>query len=269
MAKMQFTTGGSSFTPHPKGQFEGVIEEVFLMDEQTFVNSKTGEKTNSYPRQFVIRNTDGHAEYSYQDRETGEDITGLCTVRSRPLYFYSNGEGGFFKPTGKSNLYQYYTNVMGEVPDFNDFDDECVLGIRVMYSVLHVDAEDKDDPDKVFANLTGAPMRHPDQSGNYDIISQEQRASDNTEEDYKPEEGSAGAAESLKDECVIWIAYLHKEGVWAKSQCDSYNKFLNSTKADITEMTRFCEKAKADCEQADVALPGSHPDSTGNDDLPF
>ena len=277
MAKMEFTQGGGQkFTPHPTGTFEGVVEEVLLAESVTFTDSKTGEKNVSYPRQLIIRNTDGKAPYTFTDRESGEDITGACTVRSRPHYFYSNGEGGFYKPTDKSNLYQYYQAVMGGVPDFDDFDDESVLGTRLMYSIIHVDAEDKDDPEKVFANLSGPPMRHPDQSGNFETVTQAQRAAFNAESDNgngKPQtqtgEGEADITDEIdyKESCETWIGYLANHNVYDDETATKYHSWLKTGKTE--DMKRFLDKAKSDCQAAGVALPSPDPMSTGDDDIPF
>ncbi len=271
MAKIEMTkSSGGTFTPHQSGtMFKGFVEEVIVMDRVSFPDERTGGVSYFDPRQFVIRNMDGKANYTYTD-DDGAEQSAPCTVRTRPLYFRCKDGGGYSAPTSKAQMYQYYTSVLGETPDWNNFDDECVLGSVVIYGVLHVSANDPQDTSKVFSNLTQTPMRNDDQTlpEGTKFIYQAERAEHNKEASSgdAPEDhatGSAGQSESYKGDCRAWVTHLVKHQVYTVEQQEKYLSWLNNS-PKVEDMQRFITKAEADC----ASRNAPHPKDSA-DDLPF
>ena len=135
-----------------------------------------------------------------------------------------------------------------------------------MYGVMHVDAKDQENPDKVYANLTAVPMRHDDQTIPEDakLITQASRneyEAEKAQEDA-PEEGTAGATEGVRDTCRGWIEHCIAMGVHTAEQGQKYSNWLNGS-PQVADMEKFIKKCEADCSEKNVAFYGA------KDDLPF
>ena len=267
MAKLSFKDGERrEFQIHPAGSFEGFIKEVRLGETKEYPNDD-GTVTYAEPRHWFIENLDGHANYSYTDKE-GVEQTGAMNVRSAPLNLYFLADNTFRTPTPKSRVFEYYQTAMGETPDFSDFDDECVLGTRLMYQVVHNDAVNREGQNVTYANIQTI-MRSPDQSGNHEVVTQEQREElDNgVSTASAPPAGSIGEQEELREGCERWLEYLQEKGVYTPVLVAAYGEVIKAGK--IADLNEFAAKAEADCAGAKIQIPRPHPMSSGKNMIPF
>jgi len=273
MAKLNFKDGGTEYQLHPVGTYEGFIKEVRLAETKEYPNDD-GSITFAEPRHWFIENLDGYATYTYNDKD-GVEQTGAMSVRTAPLNLYFLADNTFRTPTAKSRVFEYYQTALGEPPDFSDFDDECVLGVKLMYQVVHNDATNSQGEAVTYANIQSI-MLAPDQSSrsNNEVITQAQREEMNASRDNgtttaatETVAGSIGEQEELRAGCTRWLEYLQEKGVYTPVLSAAYGEVVKTGK--IADLNEFAAKAEADCTGAKIQIPRPHPMSSGADNIPF
>jgi|ETNvirnome_2_130_1030620.scaffolds.fasta_scaffold01509_12 hypothetical protein len=287
MAKMDMKKGPKKeYVNHPTGTFEGYIREVVKDSTKEYPNDD-GTVTIAERRRWLVENCDGKAEFTME--KDGQDVTLTHRVRTAPLNFYINPDGSYRIPGDKSALHDYYTTALGEVPDWENFDDETVLGIHLIYQIIHVPGTDKDGDPVTYANIKSI-MKSQNTVVESDVTTQAQRAEFEENEDTsfdhgankpKPEAQEAPQHDQGNREAPVngetkkfqlgaalqWITHLELKGVYAVAQGHSYRAYTEG--AELEDLKAFNEKCAKDCADANMPAPTPHPLSTAGDDLPL